>query len=85
VSDSPNENRIQSLRCAATEVRGATVAAATHVTAPFLLTMCDHLFEQSIVDLLLREAQPDRLNLAIDKKARFHFRLERRDESPDAR
>src|SRR5260370_42245977 len=53
----------------------SVLAAAPHVTAPFLLTMGDHLFEQSIVDLLLREAKPDQLNLAIDKKLHSIFDL----------
>jgi 1L-myo-inositol 1-phosphate cytidylyltransferase len=44
------------------------LAAANHVTSPFLLTMSDHLFDRSIVDLLLRNAAPDQLNLAIDRK-----------------
>ncbi len=46
----------------------SVLAAADHVTSPFLLTMSDHLFDQSIVDLLLRNAVPDQLNLAIDRK-----------------
>jgi 1L-myo-inositol 1-phosphate cytidylyltransferase len=53
----------------------SVLVAAPHVTAPFLLTMGDHLFEQSIVDLLLREAKPDELNLAIDKKLDSIFDL----------
>jgi 1L-myo-inositol 1-phosphate cytidylyltransferase len=44
------------------------LAAANQVTAPFLLTMSDHLFDESIVDLLLRNAVLDQLNLAIDWK-----------------
>lgn len=44
------------------------LAAANHLTSPFLLTMSDHLFDRSIVDLLLRNASPDTLNLAIDRK-----------------
>src|SRR5437588_1848737 len=44
------------------------LAAANHVTAPFLLTMSDHLFDQSIVDLLLRNAAFGELNLAVDRK-----------------
>jgi len=44
------------------------LAAANQVTAPFLLTMSDHLFDESIVDLLLRNAVLDQLNLAIDRK-----------------
>src|SRR6266446_3705924 len=44
------------------------LAAANQVTAPFLLTMSDHLFDESIVDLLLRNAVLEQLNLAIDRK-----------------
>src|SRR6266566_4497756 len=44
------------------------LAAASHITSPFLLTMSDHLFDRSIVDLLLRKAVLDQLNLAIDRK-----------------
>jgi choline kinase len=46
----------------------SALAAADHVTAPFLLTMSDHLFDRSIVDLLVRDAVFDQLNLAIDRK-----------------
>jgi choline kinase len=46
----------------------SVLAAANHMTSPFLLTMSDHLFDQSIVDLLLRNAVLDQLNLAIDRK-----------------
>jgi 1L-myo-inositol 1-phosphate cytidylyltransferase len=46
----------------------SVLAAANHVTSPFLLTMSDHLFDQSIVDLLVGNAVPDQLNLAIDRK-----------------
>jgi 1L-myo-inositol 1-phosphate cytidylyltransferase len=46
----------------------SVLAAANQVESPFLLTMSDHLFDQSIVDLLLRNAVPDQLNLAIDRK-----------------
>ena len=53
----------------------SALAAANHMTAPFLLTMSDHLFEQSIVDLLLRDATADQLNLAIDKKLDSIFDL----------
>src|SRR6266702_2109491 len=44
------------------------LASAGHVGKSFLLTMSDHLFDQSIVDLLLRNATPDQLNLALDRK-----------------
>jgi choline kinase len=53
----------------------SVLAAANHMTSPFLLTMSDHLFDESIVDLLLREAEPERLNLAIDKKLASIFDL----------
>src|SRR6184192_4052185 len=46
----------------------SVLAAANHITSPFLLTMSDHLFDQSIVDLLLHNAALDELNLAIDRK-----------------
>ena len=44
------------------------LAAAKYAMSPFLLTMSDHLFDQSIVELLLRNAVVDQLNLAIDRK-----------------
>jgi 1L-myo-inositol 1-phosphate cytidylyltransferase len=46
----------------------SVLAAAGHMTSPFLLTMSDHLFDQSIIDLLLRNAILEELNLAIDRK-----------------
>ena len=46
----------------------SVLAAANQMTSPFLLTMSDHLFDQSIVELLLRNAVVDQLNLAIDRK-----------------
>jgi len=44
------------------------LAAANHMTSPFLLTMSDHLFDQSIIEFLLRNAVFDQLNLAVDRK-----------------
>src|SRR5436190_5852014 len=44
------------------------LTAANQVTPPFLLTMSDHLFDQPIIDLLLRNAVPDQVNVAIDRK-----------------
>jgi 1L-myo-inositol 1-phosphate cytidylyltransferase len=52
------------------------LAAAPHVERPFLLTMGDHLFYEAIVDLLLKQQQPDRLNLAIDCKIASIFDLD---------
>src|SRR5438093_13653174 len=44
------------------------LTAANQVTSPFLLTMSDHSFDRSIIDLLVREAVLDQLNVAIDRK-----------------
>lgn len=46
----------------------SVLAAAPHVRAPFMLAMSDHLFDQSILDLLIGSGLPDRLNLAVDRK-----------------
>jgi 1L-myo-inositol 1-phosphate cytidylyltransferase len=46
----------------------SVLAAAEHMASPFLLTMSDHLFDQTIVDLTLRNAASDQLNLAVDRK-----------------
>lgn len=45
----------------------SVLVAAEHVRCPFLLTMSDHLFDQSIFEVVLR-APRNRLNLAIDRK-----------------
>ena len=52
------------------------LAAKDYVTAPFLLTMSDHLFDDGIVDLLIESADPNQLNLAIDKKLDSIFDLD---------
>jgi 1L-myo-inositol 1-phosphate cytidylyltransferase len=44
------------------------LVAANHVKEPFLLTMGDHLFDESILHLLIGAAANDRLLLAIDRK-----------------
>jgi choline kinase len=54
----------------------SVLAAAGHVASPFLLTMSDHLFDQSVVDLLLCNAQADQLNLAVDRKLEAVFDLD---------
>ena len=46
----------------------SVLAAAPHLTEPFLLTMGDHLFKPSIFKVLLREAKSEELNVAIDRK-----------------
>ena len=53
----------------------SVLVAAEHVHCPFLLTMSDHLFDQSIFDVVLR-APCDRLNLAIDHKLDSIFDLD---------
>ena len=50
--------------------------AAGKVRAPFLLTMGDHLFDSAILDTLLAQADPARLNLAIDRKIASIFDLD---------
>ena len=44
------------------------LAAAGHVSAPFLLTMGDHVFDDTIIDCLLGNFEPDLLNIAVDRK-----------------
>ena len=44
------------------------LAAKDHVTAPFLLTMGDHVFDDAIIDRLLDNFEPALLNIAIDRK-----------------
>jgi choline kinase len=44
------------------------LAAAGHVSSPFLLTMGDHVFDDTIVDCLLDNFEPGLLNIAIDRK-----------------
>jgi len=46
----------------------SVLAARGHVRSPFLLTMSDHLFDDALLATLLRDADPDLLNLAIDRK-----------------
>ncbi|MEP6603021.1 MAG: NTP transferase domain-containing protein [Spartobacteria bacterium] len=46
----------------------SVLAAASHVSGSFVLTMADHLFEPAIVDLLLRQHINDDLFLAVDRK-----------------
>jgi 1L-myo-inositol 1-phosphate cytidylyltransferase len=54
----------------------SVLAAAKSVDTNFLLAMSDHLFDQSIVDLLIREASADQLNLAIDRKIASIFDID---------
>jgi choline kinase len=52
------------------------LAAKDCVTAPFLLTMSDHLFDEATVGRLIESADLDQLNLAIDKKLDSIFDLD---------
>src|SRR6058998_2740315 len=52
------------------------LAAAGHVSKPFLLTMSDHLFDDAIVDCLLDDFDPRLLNIAIDRKLNSIFDLD---------
>jgi choline kinase len=52
------------------------LAAAGHVSKPFLLTMSDHLFEGALVDHLFASSEPDFFNIAVDRKLDSIFDLE---------
>jgi 1L-myo-inositol 1-phosphate cytidylyltransferase len=54
----------------------SVLTAAGKVQAPFFLAMGDHLFESSILEALIAQADLTRLNLAIDKKIDSIFDLE---------
>ena len=46
---------------------------AKQVRSPFLLTMGDHLFDPAIVDLAIHNADPNALNVAVDRKLNAIF------------
>jgi choline kinase len=52
------------------------LTAADRVATPFLLTMSDHLFDDTIVDHLLHSFDPALLNVAVDRKLDSIFDLE---------
>jgi 1L-myo-inositol 1-phosphate cytidylyltransferase len=54
----------------------SVLTVAGHVSAPFVLTMGDHLFDRSTVDLIVRSADANELNLAVDKKLDAIFDLD---------
>src|SRR6266404_9635985 len=54
----------------------SVLAAEGKVRTPFFLAMGDHLFERFILDRLLVQADPARLNLAIDRKIASIFDLD---------
>jgi len=53
----------------------SVLAAANRIRSPFLLTMSDHLFDNTIVDRLIESADPDSLNVAVDRKLHSIFDL----------
>jgi choline kinase len=53
----------------------SVLAAASRIRSPFLLTMGDHLFDNTIVDRLIESADPDLLNVAVDRKLGSIFDL----------
>jgi choline kinase len=54
----------------------SVLAAGNSVKAPFILTMGDHVFEDSMVDLLLRSSNANELNVAVDRKLARIFDLD---------
>jgi choline kinase len=54
----------------------SVLAAAGKARAPFFLAMGDHLFESSVLRLLLAHADRKKLNLAIDRKIAAIFDLD---------
>ena len=54
----------------------SVLVAEDKVRTPLFLAMGDHLFERSILDQLLAQADPKRLNLAIDRKIDSIFDLD---------
>ena len=54
----------------------SVLAAARSVKAPFFLTMGDHIFDDSIVDLLQKNSKANELTLAVDRKLDRIFDLD---------
>ena len=52
------------------------LSAADCVGRPFLLTMSDHLFDATMVELLCRSFRSEYLNIAVDRKLNSIFDLE---------
>ena len=53
----------------------SVLCAAGKVSAPFFLTMGDHLFDSAILVRVIEQANPGELNLAIDRKIETIFDL----------
>jgi choline kinase len=54
----------------------SVLCAAGKVRAPFFLTMGDHLFDLSVLERIVAEADRSELNLAIDRKIEAIFDLD---------
>ena len=54
----------------------SVLAAANRIRSPLLLTISDHLFDNTIVDRLTESADSDFLNVAVDRKLDSIFDLE---------
>jgi 1L-myo-inositol 1-phosphate cytidylyltransferase len=54
----------------------SVLAARGEVNSPFLLTMSDHLYDDALLEILLRNATPDQINLAVDRKIKSIFDIE---------
>ncbi|MDQ6654550.1 MAG: NTP transferase domain-containing protein [Verrucomicrobiota bacterium] len=50
--------------------------AEGHLAAPFLLLMADHLFDEAVLETLVRQSDPEQLNLAVDRKLGAIFDLD---------
>jgi 1L-myo-inositol 1-phosphate cytidylyltransferase len=54
----------------------SVLCAADEVRAPFILTMGDHLFDPSILELIAEQSDCQELNLAVDRKIKTIFDLD---------
>jgi choline kinase len=54
----------------------SVLAAAEHVSGPFILAMGDHLFEPALLDALLSGADTAVVNLGVDRKIESIFDLD---------
>jgi 1L-myo-inositol 1-phosphate cytidylyltransferase len=54
----------------------SVLCAGAEAGAPFILTMGDHLFDPSILELVAEQADGQELNLAVDRKIETIFDLE---------
>jgi len=52
------------------------LAAAPHVTGEFVLTMGDHLFDEAVLEVLMRDDARTALNLAVDRKLHAIFDID---------